>query len=47
MYEVKTNRAWVHWQESQDQTWVSRPISYEELVKRAGVNFLPGGMPKS
>jgi len=36
------NRAWVHWLDNTDEARVSKPISYEELVKRTGIVFLPG-----
>jgi len=32
----------VYWQENADATKGSAPISYDELVKRTGVKFLPG-----
>ena len=41
VYDAQSHRAWAHWQENRDETKVSRPISYEELVKRTGVKFLP------
>lgn len=42
VYDQSTNRAWAHWQQNQEGERVSRPISYEELVKRTGVESLPG-----
>ena len=36
------NRAWAHWHLYDDATRGSRPISYDELVKRTGIDFLPG-----
>lgn len=42
VYDQHTNRAWAHWQENQEGERVGRPISYQELVKRTGVEFLPG-----
>jgi len=42
VYDEQTNRAWAYWQENSDLTKASRPISYDELVKRTGVKFLPG-----
>lgn len=42
IYDQYTNRAWAHWQENQEGERVGRPISYQELVKRTGVEFLPG-----
>ena len=41
VFDVDRNRAWAHWQENGDETQASRPISYEELVRRTGINFLP------
>jgi len=43
VYDVTTNKAWAHWQENREGEAVSRPISYQELVKRTGVEFLPRG----
>ena len=45
VYDQDTNRAWAHWHLNDDATRGSRPISYGELVKRTGVNFLPGVTP--
>lgn len=45
VYDQDTNRAWAHWHLNDDATRASRPISYAELVKRTGVNFLPGVVP--
>ena len=42
VYDATTRRAWVHWQQNREGETVSRPISYGELVKRTGVEFLPG-----
>lgn len=42
VYDQQRNRAWVYWQENADATKAAAPISYEELVKRTGVKFLPG-----
>lgn len=39
------NRAWAYWQENSDATRASKPISYGELVKRTGVDFLPRVTP--
>ena len=41
VYDQHDNRAWVHWQENREGERVGRPITYEELVKRTGVEFLP------
>jgi endonuclease G len=42
VYDAQTGRAWAHWQQNADSTRAGPPISYGELVKRTGVNFLPG-----
>ena len=42
VYDAQTGRAWAHWQANADSTKAGPPISYSELVKRTGVNFLPG-----
>jgi endonuclease G len=36
-----THRVWAHWIENADDAKVERPIPYEELVKRTGIEFLP------
>ena len=41
VYDQHANRAWAHWQENKEGERVGRPISYQELVKRTGVEFLP------
>lgn len=45
VYDQSKNRAWAHWQLNDDATRGSRPISYAELVKRTGIDFLPGVTP--
>jgi len=42
VYDPAVNRAWAHWQENREGETVGRPISYQELVKRTGVEFLNG-----
>lgn len=42
VYDAQTHRAWAHWQANADHASVTRPISYQELVKRTGIEFLPG-----
>jgi endonuclease G len=42
VYDASTQRAWAHWQQNREGETVSRPINYRELVKRAGIEFLPG-----
>jgi endonuclease G len=38
-------RAWAHWNENTDEARAGRPISYETLVERTGINFLQRGRP--
>ena len=45
VYDPGVNRAWAYWQENDNATRGSRPISYAELVLRTGVDFLPGSRP--
>lgn len=45
VYDEDTKRAWAHWHLNEDSTRASRPISYEELVRRTGIEFLPGVDP--
>lgn len=42
VYDESRHRAWAHWHLNDDTTRGSRPIGYAELVKRTGINFLPG-----
>ena len=42
VYDEETHRAWAHWHLNDDSTQASRPIRYSELVRRTGVDFLPG-----
>ncbi|NMM81036.1 endonuclease [Acidovorax sp. SRB_14] len=46
VYDATTQRAWAHWQENREGQMVGRPISYAELVKRTGVEFLPKVSPQ-
>lgn len=41
VYDEEQNRAWAYWLENADTAKITRPISYEELVKRTGIEFLP------
>lgn len=45
VYDQASNRAWAYWQENDDATRGSPPISYAELVRRTGVRYLPGVSP--
>jgi endonuclease G len=42
IYDPATGRAWAHWVENTDAAQAGRPISYAELVRRTGIEFLPG-----
>lgn len=46
VYDPSANRAWAHWLENTDEARAGRPISYEELVRRTGIEFLPGAKPR-
>lgn len=39
------NRAWAHWIENSDHARAGKPISYKELVRRTGIDFLGGLRP--
>ncbi|WP_431153309.1 DNA/RNA non-specific endonuclease [Acidovorax facilis] len=41
VYDATTQRAWAHWQANREGERVGPPISYQELVKRTGIDFLP------
>ncbi len=41
VFDATTGRAWAHWQDHAPGQRVGRPISYQELVQRTGVNWLP------
>ncbi len=45
VYDESENRAWAHWIDNSNDASSSRPISYAELVKRTGIEFLPGLNP--
>jgi len=40
VYDAHTGKAWAHWQRNQAGERVSAPISYAELVRRTGIEFL-------
>ena len=46
VYDQVQNRAWAHWYANDNDARASAPISYRELVKRTGIEFLPGVNPK-
>lgn len=41
VYDTTTQRAWAHWQRNEEGEGAGPPISYKELVKRTGIEFLP------
>ena len=41
VYDEQKGKAWAYWQENSDDASASPQISYEELVERMGVRFLP------
>ena len=41
VYDPSANKAWAHWIENTDEAKVERPITYDELVKRTGIEFMP------
>jgi endonuclease G len=46
VFDQDKNKAWVHWHANDNLTLGSKPISYAELVKRTGIEFLPSLNPK-
>lgn len=42
VYDPSKQRAWSHWIENSDDAIVGKPISYDELVRRTGIEYLPG-----
>lgn len=41
VYDSQTQRAWAHWQANRDEERAGPPISYQELVRRTGTQWLP------
>ena len=41
VYDPATSRAWAHWLDNRDEARAGKPISYAELVRRTGMEFLP------
>jgi endonuclease G len=41
VYDPLAHKVWAHWIENSDTARIDKPISYQELVKRTGINFLP------
>lgn len=41
VYDATTGRSWAYWSVNSNDERMSAPISYEELVVKTGINFLP------
>lgn len=41
VYDPSANKTWAHWIDNHDAAKAGKPISYIELVKRTGMDFLP------
>jgi endonuclease G len=41
VYDPSNGRSWAHWQPNEPLRKVSAPITYEELVQRTGIEFVP------
>lgn len=41
VYDPTTRKSWAHWQENAPEATARRPISYEEVVSRTGIELLP------
>lgn len=41
VYDPSAHKVWVNWLDNTDDARVGAPISYEELVRRTGIDFLP------
>lgn len=44
VYDPSTKRAWGYWHTNSDDARVGKPISYEELARRTGIDFIPGAI---
>ena len=42
IYDPSTRRAWAYWHQNANNVRVEKPISYAELKRRTGIDFLPG-----
>ncbi len=42
VHDDTTGRSWAHWLPNTATARIQPPISYEELVRRTGIKFLPG-----
>lgn len=41
VYDQQTRKSWAYWVENKDDARMGEPISYQELVARTGIEFLP------
>ena len=41
VHDPATHRAWAFWIENTDEASAGKPISYHELVRRTGIDFIP------
>jgi endonuclease G len=41
VYDTQAHKVWAHWIENSDTATIAKPISYQELVRRTGIQFLP------
>ncbi|MNR71577.1 Nuclease precursor [compost metagenome] len=41
VYDSSNGKAWAHWLSNNDEARVGPPITYEELVRRTGIEFIP------
>jgi endonuclease G len=41
VYDPTAKKVWAHWIENSDDAQIAEPISYQEVVKRTGIIFLP------
>lgn len=46
VYDPETNIAWAWWVDNRDDAGIEPPISYQELVRRIGIELLPGLSPE-
>ncbi len=41
VYDPSTGKRWAHWQSNGPEATVGPPLSYEEVVRRTGMDLLP------
>ncbi|MBS7776994.1 DNA/RNA non-specific endonuclease [Acidovorax sp. CCYZU-2555] len=41
VYDPSNGNSWAHWQANEPRRKVSAPITYDELVRRTGIEFVP------